>query len=186
MNVLPTELPEVLVIEPRVFRDDRGWFTEFWNASRYESAGISGRFVQDNVSFSRQGVLRGLHYQWPAPQGKLIQALQGEIYDVAVDIRVGSPRFGRWISVTLSAENARQIYIPEGFAHGFVVLSEFALVAYKCTAPYRADADASLLWNDPALGIGWPCTSPYLAEKDRSAPCLRDVRPERLPTFPGL
>ena len=183
MNVLPTELPGVLIIEPRVFRDDRGWFTESWNADRYQDFGIAASFVQDNVSFSRRRVLRGLHYQWPDPQGKLIQSLQGEIFDVAVDIRVGSPNFGRWTSVILSANNARQIYIPEGFAHGFVVLSEVALVAYKCTRFYRADTDASLLWSDPVLGIEWPERSPYLADKDRKAPCLADVPPGRLPIY---
>ena len=185
MNVVPTELPGVVVIEPRVFRDERGWFAESWNAARYEAAGISARFVQDNVSFSRQGVLRGLHYQWPDPQGKLIHTLEGEIFDVAVDIRVGSPHFGRWTGVRLSAENARQIYIPEGFAHGFIVLSEFALVAYKCTAFYRADADASLLWNDPALRIEWPLGTPYLADKDRDAARLHDIPPGQLPTYDG-
>ncbi len=184
MNILPTELPGVLLIEPRVFRDDRGWFTELWNANRYQSVGIPANFVQDNLSFSRKGVLRGLHYQWPDPQGKLIQALQGEIFDVAVDIRSGSPSFGRSTSVVLSGDNGRQIYIPEGFAHGFTVLSEFALVAYKCTRFYRADADASLLWSDPALGIDWPNRSPYLADKDRAAPCLVDVPLGRLPIFP--
>jgi dTDP-4-dehydrorhamnose 3,5-epimerase len=139
--------------------------------------------VQDNLSFSQRGVLRGLHFQNPDQQGKLVYVLQGEVYDVAVDIRVGSPTFRKWTAVTLSSENKRQFYIPEGFAHGFLVTSASALFAYKCTAKYNAKAEASVLWNDPEIGIQWPTDEPCLSEKDGVAPPLAEVLRERLPKY---
>ena len=144
-------------------------------ADRYEEAGLPARFVQDNPSFSQRGVLRGLHFQNPDQQGKLVYVLQGEAYDVAVDIRVGSPTFGEWTAITLSSENKRQLYVPEGFAHGFLVTSSTALFAYKCTARYNAQAEASVLWNDPQIGIEWPVERPVLSEKDRAAPPLAQM-----------
>ena len=183
MNVTKTRLPGVLLFEPAVYRDDRGFFTEIWHQKKYDNAGLPVGFVQDNMSSSRKGVLRGLHYQWPAAQGKLISALEGEIYDVAVDIRAGSPTFGQWFGTILSSENRHQLYIPEGFAHGFAVLSETALVLYKCTALYTPSDEASLIWNDPAIGIEWPINDPILAPKDATAPRLADIPKHRLPTM---
>lgn len=181
MKVIETQLPGVVVVEPAVYRDDRGYLTEVWNQARYDATGLPVRFVQDNLSMSRRGVLRGLHYQWPAAQGKLVTALQGEIYDVAVDIRPDSPEYGRWVGVTLSAESGRQMYIPAGFAHGFAVLSEQALVLYKCTAPYTPSDEGSVRWDDPAIGISWPVAVPILAAKDAAAPRLAEIPADRLP-----
>lgn len=183
MKVLETSLPGCVVIEPAVFGDDRGFFYEAWNATRFEAHGLSGRFVQSNISSSSRGVLRGLHYQWPNPQGKLVSVLEGEVYDVAVDIRRGSPYFGRWAAVLLSAENKRQVWIPEGFAHGFAVLSERAVFSYLCTAIHDKASDASIRWDDAHIGIDWPVSEPILSEKDARAPFLDDVAPERLPLF---
>lgn len=180
MNILPTELPGVVIIEPRVFNDPRGYFLETFHQERYVAAGLPGEFLQDNLSFSRRGTLRGLHYQNPRPQGKLVSVLAGEVFDVAVDIRAGSPTFGRWTSVVLSADNKRQFYIPPGFAHGFCVTSETAIFAYKCTTGYYPAGDGSIRWDDPALGIPWPVSEPLLSEKDRQAPLLREVPRERL------
>ena len=181
MKVIETSLPGCQVIEPKVFGDDRGWFFESWNRERYARHGIGPDFVQSNLSRSARGVLRGLHYQWPNPQGKLVSVLEGEVYDVAVDIRRGSPNFGQWTAVHLSAENGRQFWIPEGFAHGFVALSEFAQFAYLCTAAYDQQADAAVLWDDPELAIDWPVARPQLSAKDAAAPKLRDVIAERAP-----
>jgi len=175
MKVTETELPGVLLVEPRIFRDHRGFFFESWSAERYRQAGIPGPFVQDNVSRSSRGVLRGLHFQNPHPQGKLVTVLEGEVFDVAVDLRVGSPTFGKWAGYYLSAENGRQLYIPEGFAHGFVVTSEFAIFSYKCTEYYRPEADRSLRWNDPEIGIEWPVKEPVLSPKDATAPLLNEL-----------
>ena len=183
MNVVKTKLPGVLIVEPKVFGDERGFFMETWREERYEEAGIPGRFVQDNLSFSRRGVLRGLHFQNPDQQGKLVYVLEGEVYDVAVDIRDGSPTFGEWVAVTLSSGNKRQFYVPEGFAHGFLVTSSTALFAYKCTARYNAEAEASVLWNDPEIGVEWPVEAPVLSDKDRTAPPLAEISPERLPVY---
>jgi dTDP-4-dehydrorhamnose 3,5-epimerase len=183
MNVVETKLPEVMIFEPKVFGDERGFFMETWHAERYEEAGLPARFVQDNLSFSRRGVLRGLHYQNPDQQGKLVYVLQGKVYDVAVDIRVGSPNFGEWEAVFLSSENKRQFYVPEGFAHGFLVLSDAALFAYKCTTRYNAKAEASVLWNDPEIGIEWPTDAPVLSEKDRAAPPLAEMPTDLLPRY---
>jgi dTDP-4-dehydrorhamnose 3,5-epimerase len=182
MNIEETPLPGVLVIAPQVFGDARGFFMEAWNAERYGAAGLPG-FVQDNLSLSARGVLRGLHYQEPDAQGKLVHVLQGEVFDVAVDIRVGSPTFGAWHGVTLSAENHRQFYVPPGFAHGFVVTSETALFAYKCTAPYRPQHDHGIRWDDSAIGVAWPVAAPTLSAKDSEAPRLADVPHDELPQY---
>ena len=183
MNVIETDLPGVVIVEPRVFRDERGFFMETWNGRRYEVVGLPGRFVQDNLSFSARGVLRGLHFQNPQPQGKLVSVLRGEVFDVAVDIRVGSPTFGKWTGSTLSAENMRQLYIPPDFAHGFVVTSEAALFFYKCTDYYNPASEGTVLWNDPDIGIEWPIAEPHLSDKDRGAPPLRDMPENALPRY---
>ncbi len=186
MIVKETRLPGVVVVEPAVYRDDRGFLTEVWSQRRYDGAGLGVRFVQDNLSSSRRGVLRGLHYQWPAAQGKLVSVLHGEVFDVAVDIRVGSPTYREWVGVALSSANKHQIYIPPGFAHGFVVLSETALVLYKCTDYYTPNDEGSIRWDDPALGIDWPVSDPTLAPKDAAAPLLAEIPPDRSPAFaPG-
>lgn len=181
MNIIETKLPGVVIVEPKVFGDTRGFFFETWNRERYEAAGIAARFVQDNVSFSRKGILRGLHFQNPHAQGKLVFVLQGEVFDVAVDIRPASPTFGQWASCVLSAENKRQMFVPEGFAHGFCVTSEAALFAYKCTDVYTPAAEGVVLWNDPDLGIPWPVADPSLNPRDAQAPRLRDIPRGRLP-----
>ncbi len=183
MDVLPTRLPGVVVVQPRVFGDDRGFFQEIYHSDRYEQHGLPAAMVQDNLSRSRKGVLRGLHYQHPRPQGKLVYVLEGAIWDVAVDIRTGSPTRGQWVGECLSAENHRQLYIPEGFAHGFVVLSDTALVAYKCTEKYYPEFDAGIRFDDPALAIEWPVDTPLLSGKDAAAPLLADVPANRLPQF---
>lgn len=186
MKVIATELPGVLVIEPQVHGDARGWFQESWQARRYAEAGIPGPFVQDNLALSRHGILRGLHLQHPHAQGKLVQVLQGEVFDVAVDLRRGSPTFGRWAGVLLSADNHRQFWVPPGFAHGYLVTSDQALFAYKCTDYYHPEAELSLRWDDPDLAIDWPVVGPpLLSEKDAEAPLLRDLPPERLPEYSG-
>jgi len=181
MKITEVSLPGALVIEPQVFGDARGYFYESYNQAKFAAAGITTAFVQANVSRSAKGVLRGLHYQWPNPQGKLVSVLEGEVFDVAVDIRRGSPTFGRWAGVALSAENKRHFWIPEGFAHGFCVVSEFATFAYQCTALYDREADASVHWNDPDIAIDWPISRPLLSEKDEKAPLLKDIVPSRLP-----
>jgi dTDP-4-dehydrorhamnose 3,5-epimerase len=183
MRVVNTSLPEVKLIEPQVFGDDRGFFFESWNDARYRQAGISIGVTQANISRSARGVLRGLHYQLPNPQGKLVSVLEGEVFDVAVDIRRGSPTFGQWTGAVLSAANRRQLWVPEGFAHGFVVTSESALFHYLVTAPYDREADAGLRWDDPELAIDWPIRIPALSDKDARAPLLADIAPERLPVY---
>ena len=183
MKVIETALPGALIIEPQVFGDARGFFYESYNKGRWQEAGIEAEFIQTNVSRSAKGVLRGLHYQWPNPQGKLVSVLEGEVYDVAVDIRRGSPTFGRSAAVMLTADNHRHFWVPEGFAHGFCVLSEFATFTYQCTALYDARADAGIRWNDAALGIDWPLSEPLLSDKDGKTPLLQDVPAERLPVF---
>ena len=172
MNVVELRLGGVLLLESRAFRDERGFFLETWNRGRHSAAGVPDDFAQDNVSFSRRGVLRGLHYQNPAPQGKLVAVLQGSIFDVAVDLRADSPTFAQWFGTELSAENLRQLYIPEGFAHGFLVTAETALVSYKCTAPYAPEHERSLRWDDPEIGIVWPLGNPLLSDRDQNAPLL--------------
>jgi dTDP-4-dehydrorhamnose 3,5-epimerase len=183
MNVIETKLPGVLIFEPKVFGDSRGFFMETWNKQRYEEAGITGNFVQDNLSYSSYGVLRGLHFQNPNAQGKLVYVIEGEVFDVAVDIRVGSPKFGQWVGVTLSSENKRQFYVPEGFAHGFCVTSETALFAYKCTDIYNPSAEGGILWNDPDIGIEWPIVNPILSDKDKNNQQLSKIDKTRLPEF---
>ncbi len=183
MKIIETDLPGCVVIEPRVFGDARGFFYEGWNRARFAQAGLDFPVVQSNVSSSVRGVLRGLHYQWPNPQGKLVNVLEGEVFDVAVDIRRGSPTFGRWAGAMLTAENRRHFWIPEGFAHGFAVVSERAVFSYLCTNVYDAAADAGIRWNDAALGIDWPIAQPILSAKDETAPFLADVPAERLPAF---
>lgn len=183
MKFTETALPGCVVIEPQVFGDSRGFFYESYNEAKYRDAGIDRRFVQSNVSRSARGVLRGLHYQWPHPQGKLVSVLEGEVYDVAVDIRRGSPTFGQWAGVMLTADNHRHFWIPEGFAHGFCVVSEFATFSYQCTDLYDAKADGGVRWDDPAIGIDWPVSRPLLSEKDGKTPLLADVALDRLPEY---
>jgi dTDP-4-dehydrorhamnose 3,5-epimerase len=185
MKIRRLRIPELALIEPQVFGDSRGSFFESWNRARYAEHGLDFDVVQSNVSRSQHGVLRGLHYQWPQPQGKLVWVLDGEVWDVAVDIRRGSPTFGQWEAATLNADNQRQLWIPPGFAHGFVVTSESATFCYLCTAPYDKAADASLRWDDPDLAIDWPVAKPVLSEKDARAPLLANVPADRLPTYPA-
>lgn len=176
MNVIPTELEGVVIIEPRVFRDERGFFKETYQTTKYGDAGLPTGFVQDNYSRSAGGTIRGLHYQIQQPQGKLVQVFEGEIFDVAVDIRRDSPQFGKWVGVSLSDENHRQLYVPPGFAHGFCVVSEEADVFYKCTDTYAPQHERTLLWSDPAIGIAWPDIShPIIAEKDLAGVPLSDA-----------
>lgn len=180
MNVITCDIPGLVIIEPKVFGDARGFFMETWNQQRYRAAGLDWNFVQDNLSFSRRGILRGLHFQNPKGQGKLVYVLQGEVFDVAVDIRKNSPTFGRWHGLILSAENKKQFFVPAGFAHGFAVLSETALFAYKCTELYTPQNEMSLLWNDPDVGVQWPLTNPQLSEKDIRGVPLKDIPRDRL------
>jgi len=185
MKTIKTGIEGVLIFEPSVFGDDRGFFMETWSRDRYKDAGLDAEFVQDNVSSSSRGVLRGLHYQNPQPQGKLVQVLKGEVFDVAVDIRVGSPTFGKVVSCLLSDENHRQFYVPAGFAHGFCVLSEMALFSYKCTDYYNPKNEGGMLWNDPDLAIDWPIDEPALSDKDRVCPRLKDIPKDQLPVYKG-
>jgi len=176
MKLLPlAALPEVLVVEPDVFRDDRGFFLEVWHERKFRDGGLPAAFVQDNQSFSQRGTLRGLHAQIRRPQGKLVRAVVGEIFDVAVDIRPDSPTFGRWAGETLSGDNFRQLYVPPGFAHGFCVTSESAHVQYKCTQLYDRDDEVAIAWNDPAIGIVWPVAEPRLSPRDLAAPKLAEI-----------
>jgi len=172
MKVLETQIPGVMLFEPQLFGDHRGFFMETWNHARYAEAGLPVTFVQTNLSKSAKGVLRGLHFQQPQPQGKLVQVLTGEVFDVAVDIRRGSPTFGQWEGYHLSGDNHRQLYVPEGFAHGFCVLSDFAIFSYQCTRVYQKEYDQALSWNDPDIGIQWPIDAPELSDKDQLAPPL--------------
>lgn len=184
MRFLETELPGVVLIEPDVHKDARGFFLETFHAERYAAGGIRGPFVQDNHSHSARGTLRGLHAQLKKPQGKLVRAVAGEMFDVAVDIRRGSPGFGRWVGVTLSGSNYRQLYIPPGFAHGFCVLSEEVDVEYKCTDFYDPSDEVTVLWSDPEIGVRWPVTAPILSSRDAVAPPLAGLG-DRLPAFAG-
>lgn len=185
MQIFETDLPGVQIIEPKVFGDQRGFFMETWNQDRYAAAGINATFVQDNISLSKKGILRGLHFQNPNTQGKLVYVLEGEVFDVIVDIRLGSPTFGRSVSIVLSADNKHQVYIPPGFAHGFCVTSDTALFAYKCTDKYNPQAEGSVLWNDPDLDIQWPIASPELSAKDAQGIRLVDFSKDRLPIYQG-
>ena len=180
MNVITCELDGPLILEPKVFGDNRGFFLESWNRQRYRDAGIAADFVQDNFSLSRRGTLRGLHFQNPMVQGKLVSVWQGEVWDVVVDIRRGSATFGRWVGLNLSADNKRQFWVPPGFAHGFVVLSESALFHYKCTDLYSPKDELGFRWDDPAVGIQWPAVTPILSARDTQAPLLKDIPVDKL------
>jgi dTDP-4-dehydrorhamnose 3,5-epimerase len=182
VQVLETTIPGVLIVEPRVFADARGFLLENWNAKRYAAAGIAEEFVQDNLSFSNAGVLRGLHLQHPHDQAKLVSVVSGEVYDVAVDVRRDSPTFGQWVGETLSAENHRQLMIPGGFAHGFVVTGTHALVSYKTTDYYDPASEQTIRWDDPALAIAWPIRAPILSERDNAALPLAAIAMNRLPS----
>jgi dTDP-4-dehydrorhamnose 3,5-epimerase len=185
MQVRTTPLEGVLIIEPDIFTDERGAFVEVWSEARYRAAGIPCSFVQDNVSWSAGGVLRGLHLQHPRSQGKLVQVVEGEVFDVAVDVRPDSPDFGRWVGSPLSAATRRQLWIPHGFAHGFCVLSDRAVVLYKCTDYYDRASELGIIWNDPEIGIEWPVASPTLSAKDAALPRLADIVEQRLPKRQG-
>ena len=185
LTVIPGKLEGVCLIQPRVFPDSRGFFTETYHARKYVEAGIDRAFVQDNYSFSSRHVLRGLHFQRKFPQGKLVYAVQGEIFDVAVDVRRDSPTYGQWEGHVLSSDNHHQLYIPEGFAHGFLVLSESAMVMYKCTELYVPSDDAGIIWNDPDVGIEWPVQNAILSDKDAALPRLSALTPDTLPAAPG-
>jgi len=175
MRFVPTDIPEVLIVEPDVHRDERGYFLETYHSGKYRAAGVQGPFLQDNQSRSAVRTLRGLHLQSGRPQGKLIRVIGGEIFDVAVDVRRGSPSFGRWVGHTLSAENFRQCWVPPGFAHGFCVVSPVADVEYKCTDLYDPAAEIGIAWNDPTLAIRWPVDRPLLSERDNRNPTLAEL-----------
>lgn len=182
MTIIETPLPGVLIFEPRAFPDSRGYFLETWSRDRYREAGLPGEFVQDNISYSCGGTLRGLHFQHPHGQGKLVQALTGEVYDVAVDIRPDAPTFGQWHGTVLSAEAHNQMYIPPGFAHGFYVISEMAHFSYKCTDFYTPQAEGGIAWDDPEIGVQWPLRGePSLSDKDRQYGPLSQYPQDRLP-----
>ncbi len=185
MRFLPADLPGVVIVEPDVHRDGRGYFLETYHEEKYAAGGIHERFVQDNHSRSVAGTIRGLHLQVPHAQGKLIRAIEGEIFDVSVDVRRGSPTFGRWVGVVLSAENMRQCYIPPGFAHGFCVVSSVAQIEYKCTDFYDRASELGIAWNDATLGISWPVSDPILSDRDRQSPSLAELN-SRLPLFDSL
>ena len=180
MNVIRCELEGLMLLEPKAFGDPRGYFMETWNRQRYEQAGISAAFVQDNISVSRRGTLRGLHYQNPTSQAKLVSVLEGEVFDVAVDLRQKSPTFGKWHGVRLSSENKRQFFIPTGFAHGFVVLTDMAMFHYKCTDYYSPKDEMTVQWDDPAIGVAWPIQDVILSEKDKKGLPLKQVPPGKL------
>ncbi|ABW66822.1 dTDP-4-dehydrorhamnose 3,5-epimerase [Desulfosudis oleivorans] len=183
MRVVDTDITGVRIIEPDVFEDARGFFMETYQRQRYAGYGVDVDFVQDNLSFSSAGTLRGLHYQYPFAQEKLVHVISGEIYDVAVDVRRGSPTFGRWVGTALSSANRRQFFIPKGFAHGFLVVSDTALVTYKCGDYYHPEADRTLRWDDPALIIDWGTKTPLLSPKDAAAPSLKDIPSGYLPVY---
>ena len=183
MKIVPTSLPGVMVIEPSVFGDDRGFFMETWRADAYEDAGIKFPFVQDNHSRSTKGVLRGLHFQLEHPQGKLVGVSRGSVFDVAVDVRTGSPTFGQWYGTELSDENHRQLWIPPGFAHGFCVLSDVADFQYKCTDYYCKECEGGIAWNDPGIGIDWPMAAPLLSAKDQVYLPLAETKASALPVY---
>tara|TARA_B110000008_G_C16893830_1_gene533915 strand:+ start:653 stop:1210 length:558 start_codon:yes stop_codon:yes gene_type:complete len=183
MKLLPTSIPDIIIIKPDIFGDDRGFFCETYSEERYKSLGINAKFYQDNLSLSENNVLRGLHYQYKNTQGKLVYVLKGEVLDVAVDIRLGSPTFGKFFSSILSEENKLQMWVPPGFAHGFYVISETALFCYKCTDYYNAEAEISIKWNDPNICIDWPTKNPILSKKDINAPLLNQLPEDRLPLY---
>ncbi|MCQ4814648.1 dTDP-4-dehydrorhamnose 3,5-epimerase [Cloacibacillus evryensis] len=180
MKVHTTGFPGLIFIEPRIFGDSRGWFYESWNKERYAEIGITDDFVQDNVSFSSYGVLRGLHYQKPYTQGKLVSVLQGKVWDVVVDLRKSSPTFGKWQGFTLTGEGKEQLYVPKGFAHGFCVLSETTLFQYKCTDKYSPESEQGVMWNDETLNIPWPVENPVISEKDTRHPMFHALTDDLL------
>jgi dTDP-4-dehydrorhamnose 3,5-epimerase len=183
IRVTPTQLKDVLMIETDVFPDNRGYFAEVYHAGRYGEHGIRGPFVQDNLSYSTRGVVRGLHYQLRHPQAKLVSVIRGEVFDVVVDVRRGSPTFGRWAGVCLSAQNRRQLFVPEGFAHGFSVLSEDALFLYKNSDLYTPGDEYGIRWDDPDIGIDWGVAMPVMSDRDRNLPVLAGVPEGHLPVF---
>jgi len=183
LEATQTKIPDVLIIEPDVYKDQRGFFMETYNEKRYHELGIDVRFVQDNLSFSIQNTLRGLHYQYPNAQAKLVSVIHGEVFDVVVDIRQGSPTFGKWTGARLSGDNKRQLFAPVGFAHGYCVLSETAIFQYKCSNFYSPKDEKGILWNDPDLNITWLVTSPLLSDKDKENPSLSNVTQESLPAY---
>lgn len=183
MKIVKLELEGAMIVEPDVFPDDRGYFMETYQQNRYRENGIDVTFVQDNLSYSIKGTLRGLHFQHPHPQAKLVQVLQGEVFDVIVDVRRGSPTFGHWSAVGLSEENHRQLFVPKGFAHGYCVLSDNAVFSYKCSDFYVPECEKGVLWSDPDIGVDWPITTPMLSEKDRRYPILKNIPDEDLPEY---
>lgn len=183
LKLIKTSIPEVLLIEPKVYKDSRGFFMETFHPNKYAEIGIRKTFVQDNYSHTKKGILRGLHYQLRYPQGKLVFVITGEIFDVAVDIRRGSPSFGKWFGTNISAENKRQIYIPEGFAHGFCVLSETADVLYKCTDFYNHEDEYGVFWSDSEIAVDWPVKTPGLSDKDSGYQKLADIPKDNLPIY---
>jgi dTDP-4-dehydrorhamnose 3,5-epimerase len=185
MRVTPLSLGEILLIEPQVHGDERGYFKETYHAERYAKADMRLPFVQDNVSRSRHGILRGLHLQHPFAQGKLVSVSEGEVFDVAVDVRVGSPDFGKWVGVTLSAQNHQQLYVPPGFAHGFCVTSEMAVFVYKCTDLYHPETEIGVAFDDPKIGVSWPIAAPIVGDKDRKNLRLSQIDPAKLPRYEG-
>jgi dTDP-4-dehydrorhamnose 3,5-epimerase len=185
MRVISTKLPEVVLVEPTLMGDGRGFLLESFHEARYAASGIVGPFLQDNLSFSQRAVLRGLHLQHPYGQGKLVSVLEGELFDVAVDVRVGSPRFGQWVGERLSSDDRRQLWVPPGFAHGFVVLSPSALVSYKCTDYYHPETEISIRWDDPRIEIEWPTRDVTVSARDSAGLFLADVNPGRLPSYDG-
>jgi len=183
MELIETGLEGLLLLIPKVFDDDRGFFMETYQKEKYVRLGISVDLVQDNLSFSHSGTLRGLHFQHPHEQAKLVQVLTGHVFDITIDIRIGSPTFGQWRAFHLSGDNRRQIFVPEGFAHGFCVLSDTALFSYKCSDYYAPDCEGGVIWSDPDIGIDWPVKEPILSEKDAKYPRLRDIAVDRLPRY---
>ena len=181
MNIIKTALEGVLIIEPGVFKDERGFFMETYQQKRYQASGISAAFVQDNLSYSVKNTLRGLHFQISHPQAKLVQVIHGEVFDVAVDIRPHSSSFGKWVGVRLSSDNHRQLFVPEGFAHGFCVLSETAYFLYKCSDFYSPGDEGGIIWSDADIGIKWPVDNPVISAKDSVYPRLSECKPDQLP-----
>jgi dTDP-4-dehydrorhamnose 3,5-epimerase len=175
MNIISASISDLLIVEPDVFNDNRGFFMETYHQKRYEDHGIKETFVQDNLSYSVKNTLRGLHFQSKHPQSKLIFVIAGEIYDVVVDIRKGSPTFGKWVGVVLSEENKKQLFVPKGFAHGFCVLSAFAYLAYKCSDIYHPDDESGILWSDPEIAVKWPVINPIISPKDQKLPRLSEI-----------
>lgn len=183
MKMIETQLPGVLIFEPDVFGDHRGWFKETYQKNRYEQLGLNCSFVQDNASFSQKGILRGLHFQNPKAQAKIVQVLSGEVFDVAVDVRVGSPTFAKWFGTILSGENHKQMFVPKGFAHGYCVLSDTAIFSYKCDEYYSQQTELGVIYNDPDIGIDWPVSEPILSEKDSAYSKLKDISQDKLPKY---